>query len=240
MADCHSQEGAAGILNSKIGAQFQQRKADPLMKAEAQEARSSQEQTIPLLKITLMKLPEGRLRRMRSEVVELFPAQGTNTAIVVGLDLESRRSERKRREFRNRSGRQERNHHPFGPYIQTSDAGRSSQEDVGIGGQLRLPQDNFALAEVGDLECGYEMTFVCSRKPGERIQMAEQFQIRRACFMFIIQIYIYDRHPTPIPLNTETKCSLADGFYVLQRTKKMLSNNVQFAESVSKAELTNQ
>src|SRR5579872_1408031 len=105
MADRYSKERATGIFNSKVGTQFQQREADPLVQAEAQETRSSQEQPIPLLKIALMKLSEGRLRRMRSEVVELLPTQGTNPTIVVGLDLKSRGSERKRREFRDRSRR---------------------------------------------------------------------------------------------------------------------------------------
>ncbi len=60
--------------------------------------------------------------------------------------------------------------------------------------------------------------------------MAEQFQVRRACFMFIVQVYIYDRHYTPIPLDTETKCSPARGSYVLWRTKQMLLNGAQFGE----------
>ena len=97
-----------------------------------------------------MKLSEGRLRRVRGDGVELLPAEGAYAAIVVGLDLESGWSEWKRREFRNRSGWQERDHHPLGSNVQAGEAGRSGEKNVCIGGQLRFAQDNFSLGKVSD------------------------------------------------------------------------------------------
>ncbi len=153
-------------------------------------------------------------------MVELLPTKAAHAAIVIGLNLESRRSERKGRKLRDRSGREERDHHPFASNIQAGDTSRTGQENVGIGGEFRLPQDNFALAEVRDLECGYELGFVDAGEPGERIQMAQEFQIGRAGFMFIIQVDIYTQQLTPIPPDTETICSPSDKFAVPRSTSK--------------------
>src|ERR1022692_1681998 len=100
-----------------------------------------------------MKLPESRLRRMRSDVVELVPTTTAQAAIVVSLNLESRWSEWKRRELRDWPRRQERDHYPFGSYVQAGEAGRSGEKNVCIGGQLRLTHDNLMLREVGGLQC---------------------------------------------------------------------------------------
>ena len=97
---------------------------------------------------------------MRGDGVELLPTEAAHAAIVVGLDLESRRSERKGRKFRDRPGRQERDHYPLGSYVKAAQAGSSGQKNVRGGGQRRLTQDNFSLGEVGDLQCGYEISFV--------------------------------------------------------------------------------
>ena len=51
--------------------------------------------------------------------------------------------------------------------------------------------------------------------------MAEQFQICRTCFMFIIQVNIYTADPTPIPVDSETECSLYDQIFVPCRTTPM-------------------
>jgi hypothetical protein len=42
LADRNSKERATRILDAEVGAQFQQRQSDPLMKTEAQEAGASQ------------------------------------------------------------------------------------------------------------------------------------------------------------------------------------------------------
>ena len=168
LADRDSQERATGIRDAEVGAQFQQRQSDPLMQAEAQEAGAAQEKPIPLLKIGLMKLSEGGLRRMRGDGVELLPTEAAHAAIVVGLDLESRGSKRKRREFRDRPGRQEGDYYPLGSYVKAGQAGSSGQKNVRGGGQLRLTQDNLSLGEVGNLQCGYEISFVGTGEPGKR------------------------------------------------------------------------
>ncbi len=90
---------------------------------------------------------------MRRDVIELFPTETTHAAIVVGLDLESGGSEWKRRELRDRPGRQERDHHPLGSYIEAGQASSSGQKNVRRGGQLRLAQYDFASGEVGNLQC---------------------------------------------------------------------------------------
>ena len=97
---------------------------------------------------------------MRRDFIELLPTETTHTAIVVGLDLESRRSEWKRRELRDRPGRQERDHHPLVSYIKATQASSSGQKNVRRRGQRRLAQNNFPLGEVGDLQCGYEISLV--------------------------------------------------------------------------------
>ncbi len=61
MAHRDPQERATRLFDPEVGAQFQQRQSDTLVKAETEEARPSQEQPIPLLKIALMELPESRL-----------------------------------------------------------------------------------------------------------------------------------------------------------------------------------
>ena len=75
---------------------------------------------------------------MRGDAIELLPAEGADAAIVVGLDLESRRREWKRREFRNRSGRQERHHYAVASNVQTGEACRSGEKNVRIGSQVGL------------------------------------------------------------------------------------------------------
>jgi len=97
---------------------------------------------------------------MRGDVVELLPAEGTDAAIVVGLDLESGGRERECREFRNRSGGQERHHYAIASNVQTGEACRSGEKNVRIGSQIGLAQDNFALGEIGDLQRGYKVSFV--------------------------------------------------------------------------------
>ncbi len=59
------------------------------------------------------------------------------------------------------------------------------------GGQLRFAQDHLALGEVGDLKCGYETSFVWVGKPGKRFQLAEEFEVGRTRFMFVVQVDIY-------------------------------------------------
>src|SRR5580658_5699194 len=97
---------------------------------------------------------------MRGDVVELLPAKGTDAAIIVRLNLESRWSEGQRREFRNRPGRQQRDHHALSSNVQAGEAGRSSEKNVRVGGQFRLAQDHLALGKVGDLQGGYKVRFV--------------------------------------------------------------------------------
>jgi len=95
---------------------------------------------------------------MRGYRVELLPIEAAHAAIVVSFDLESRRSERKCRKLRDRPGRHEGDHYSFASYVQAGEARSSGQKNVRGGGQLRLAQYNFALGEVGDLQCGYEIS----------------------------------------------------------------------------------
>lgn len=106
---------------------------------------------------------------MGGKAVELLPTQAAHPAIVISLNLKSRRREGKRRKLRDRTRWEERNHYSFASNIQTSDTSRTGEENVGIGGQLRLAQDNFALTEVRDLKCGYQLAFVGTGEPAERI-----------------------------------------------------------------------
>ena len=99
-----------------------------------------------------MKLAERRLRRMRGDVVELVPTTTAYPAIVVSLDLESRWGEGKRRELRDRSGRQQRNHYPFGSDIEAGEACGPGEQNMRARGQLRLAHDNFMLGEVGGIQ----------------------------------------------------------------------------------------
>ena len=128
---------------------------------------------------------------MRGKVIELLPTEAADAAIVIRLNLKARRSEREGRKLRNRAGRQEGDHHPLAPHIETGNAGGTGEENVRIGGELGFAQDNLALREVSDLQSGYQTAFVAAGKPGERVQMAEKFQIGCACFVFIVQMYIY-------------------------------------------------
>jgi|SRR5271154_6213469 len=151
VADRDSKKSAARIRNSKVATQFQQCQSDPLVETETQKAGAAQQQSIPLLEITLVKLPEGRTRGMGRNAVELLPGKATQAAIVVGFDLKSGGSEWKRRKFRYRPRRQERDNYPVASNVQTGEARRSGEKNVRAGGQLRLAQDNFTLGEVGDL-----------------------------------------------------------------------------------------
>lgn len=117
MAERDSQQRTAGIFDSEVGTQFQKRESYTFVKAQAEKAGAAQKQPVPLLKIILMKLPEGRLRRMLGNMVELLPTKTADPAIVVSLDLKSRGSKRKNRKLRNRAGRQQRDHYSFGPNI---------------------------------------------------------------------------------------------------------------------------
>ena len=75
VADRDSKKSAARIRNSKVATQFQQCQSDPLVETETQKAGAAQQQSIPLLEITLVKLPEGRTRGMGCNAVELLQAR---------------------------------------------------------------------------------------------------------------------------------------------------------------------
>ena len=97
-----------------------------------------------------MKSSERGLRRVRRDGVELFPAQARHAAIVIRLNLESRRSEGKRWELRDWPWRQQRYHHPLASNVKTGDAGRSGEKNVRERGQFRFAQYNFVLGKIGD------------------------------------------------------------------------------------------
>src|SRR5271166_1828341 len=102
---------------------------------------------------------------MRGDAVELLPAKGTDAAIVVRLDLESRWSEWQRRKLGDRPRRQERDHYAITSDVQAGEAGRAGEKNMRKGSQLRLSQDNFAFGEVGNLQHGYKVRLVEIRKP---------------------------------------------------------------------------
>ncbi len=147
---------------------------------------------------------------MGGNAVELLPSEAAHAAIVVSLDLESRWSERKGRKFRDRPGRQERDQYAFSLCVQASEASRSGEKNVRCRGELRFPQDNFTLGKVGDLECGGKVKFVGIGEPGKCFKTAEEFQVRRTSFVFIVQAYIYGLKTTPIRLMRETNGSVTN------------------------------
>ncbi len=106
------------IFDSEVGTQFQKRESYTFVKAQAEKAGAAQKQPVPLLKIVLMKLPEGRLRRMLGNMVELLPTKTADPAIVVSLDLKSRGSKKEESETPE-SGRAPAayDHYSFGPNI---------------------------------------------------------------------------------------------------------------------------
>ena|SRR5580692_710506 len=108
VAEGHTEQRPARVLDSKVRAQFQQRDGYSFVQAKVQKTRAAQQEAVPVLQIVAMKLPEGGLGSLWCNTAEISPAHTSNAAIVVSLALKTGLIERQRREIWNRSRRQQR------------------------------------------------------------------------------------------------------------------------------------
>src|SRR5580704_3609434 len=113
LAEGHTKQCPARLLDSKVRAQFQQRNGYSFVEAEVEKTRAAHQEPIPLLQSVLMKLFEGGLGNICGNAVESCPTHGADAAIVVSLALKAGLAERQRRIFGNRSRREHRHRDPF-------------------------------------------------------------------------------------------------------------------------------
>ena len=93
------------------------------MKTEIQKAGTTQQQSIPLLQIVLMKFPGRRLRAMRRDAVEIIPGKAAHSAIIVSLAPKTEAAEWQQRKLGDRTREAGR----WSP----ARRGRSGQSDTG-------------------------------------------------------------------------------------------------------------
>src|SRR4029077_10248404 len=103
--------------------------------------------------------------RLRADAVELLPSEAAHAAIVVSLNLESRRSKWKRRDLRNRPGREQRDRHTLGFYVQATETRRPCEKNVRSGNHLRLAQNYLVFRIGGSVQRRKQSSFVHRGKP---------------------------------------------------------------------------
>ncbi len=108
LAESHAQQRAARILDSKVGAQFQQRDGYSFVQAKVQKTRAAQQEAVPLLQIVAVKLSESGIGSIWGDAAEISPAHRSNAAIVVSLALKTGLTERQRWEIGDRPRREQR------------------------------------------------------------------------------------------------------------------------------------
>src|ERR1700686_3827297 len=121
LAERYSQQGPARFLDSEVGTQFEQRNRDSLMKSEIQKTAAAQQQSIPLLQIVFVEMPERRLGGFLRDAFEFIEAKRANSAIVVSFALEIGPAHGQRRKLRNQAGRDQGDSHALAARIHASD-----------------------------------------------------------------------------------------------------------------------
>ena len=111
------------------------------MQAKVQKTRAAQEEAVPLLQIVTVKLPEGGLGSIRGNAFEISPADSSDPAIVVSLALKTGLTERQRREFRNRSRRQQRHRDTLVARVAAGNPRNSGYQNVSVLGQRNVAKN---------------------------------------------------------------------------------------------------
>lgn len=102
---------------------------------------------------------------MCGDDVEPLPTNAAHAAIAIGLYLKSSWCERKLRELRDRSRRQQGDHDTLGSHIETCEASGSGEQNVCGSGEIRLAHYNIMLEEVGSLERRQKVSSIWTGEP---------------------------------------------------------------------------
>src|SRR5437763_16247872 len=100
VAERCSEKDASRLFDSKVGREFEKRERDAFMKSEIQETGASQQHSIPLPQVVLMKLLEYRFGPVRGDCFEIAPAQTADSAIMIRFTSQIESIEQQWRELR--------------------------------------------------------------------------------------------------------------------------------------------